>query len=282
MRARSLKPGLFKNELLGTSDPINTVIFEGLWCMADRAGRIEDRPLRIHAEVNPYRPSASTVQALCWLVQAGFVIRYEVDGVQLLQICNFLKHQQPHIREPASKFPGPPDQQVVEAQGKASAAHLPSTNLAALTPDSPFPFPDCLAGERRLAPPTHAPGPEGDRDTGAAAPLELVSQQPAKPKTTTRGTRIPPDFALTPERREFASSLSLHPLETFAKFVDFWRAKAGADAVKVDWEATWRNWCRNETARPARFNGARPPGAPARRLRTADEIEAEERARALQ
>lgn len=33
------------------------------------------------------------------------------------------------------------------------------------------------------------------------------------------------------------------------KFTDYWLAKAGRDAVKLDWEATWRNWIRN--ARPS-------------------------------
>lgn len=29
-----------------------------------------------------------------------------------------------------------------------------------------------------------------------------------------------------------------------AKFADFWHAKAGQDAAKVNWLATWRNWIR--------------------------------------
>jgi hypothetical protein len=28
------------------------------------------------------------------------------------------------------------------------------------------------------------------------------------------------------------------------KFVDYWIAKSGKDAVKLDWDATWRNWIR--------------------------------------
>ena len=35
-RARSLKPAIFKNEVLGTADLIYTVLFEGLWTLADR------------------------------------------------------------------------------------------------------------------------------------------------------------------------------------------------------------------------------------------------------
>jgi hypothetical protein len=26
------------------------------------------------------------------------------------------------------------------------------------------------------------------------------------------------------------------------KFVNYWRAKSGRDATKLDWPATWRNW----------------------------------------
>ena len=55
MRARNLKPGLFKNEILGSADALLTILFEGLWCMADREGRLEDRPLRICAVIFPYR-----------------------------------------------------------------------------------------------------------------------------------------------------------------------------------------------------------------------------------
>lgn len=28
------------------------------------------------------------------------------------------------------------------------------------------------------------------------------------------------------------------------KFMDYWRAKAGAGGVKLDWNATFRNWLR--------------------------------------
>lgn len=38
----------------------------------------------------------------------------------------------------------------------------------------------------------------------------------------------------------------LDPLQTFARFRDYWIAKPGKDGRKVDWTATWRNWVRNE------------------------------------
>ena len=33
-----------------------------------------------------------------------------------------------------------------------------------------------------------------------------------------------------------------------ACFADHWHGKAGADARKADWEATWRNWIRRSNA----------------------------------
>lgn len=33
------------------------------------------------------------------------------------------------------------------------------------------------------------------------------------------------------------------------KFRDYWQAKSGKEALKVDWSATWRNWCRYEIER---------------------------------
>ena len=111
--------------------------------MADREGRLEDRPLRIHASINPYRPSASTVQALDWLVQEGFVIRYAVAGIGYLAVANFRDHQQPHIKEAPSKIPCPPEpqdnQEVVPVPDEHGASTVPipeSPALAALNPSS--------------------------------------------------------------------------------------------------------------------------------------------------
>lgn len=67
-----------------------------------------------------------------------------------------------------------------------------------------------------------------------------------------RATRLPVDWALTPELNEIGRRARLDAdlppvnlaLEA-AKFADFWRSKSGKDAAKTDWTATWRNWCRN-------------------------------------
>lgn len=146
MRARGLKPGLFKNEILGAADPLLTILFQGLWCMADRDGRLEDRPLRIKAEVFPYRECAVS-DLLDWLAVNSFIVRYEIDGDKFISINNFVKHQNPHKREAASTIPAPVAGKAKPRKGPAKARPRPvqgedeaqpDPEPARLTPDSPF------------------------------------------------------------------------------------------------------------------------------------------------
>lgn len=112
-RARTIKPNYFKNELLAEASPHARLLFIGLWCLADKAGRLEDRPLRIRAEVFPYE----TVDAEALLAElaafreddgtASFIVRYVVDGKRFIQIVNFAEHQSPHAKEQESSLPAP-------------------------------------------------------------------------------------------------------------------------------------------------------------------------------
>lgn len=139
MRARNIKPGFFKNEILGAANPLYSIVFQGLWCLADKAGRLEDRPLRIHAEINPYRDGASTVQALCWLHANHFIFRYTHGNEKYIQVLNFTKHQQPHIKEQASKIPAPEICELNQDDVQAPDLHGANTVLAPLIPDSLIP-----------------------------------------------------------------------------------------------------------------------------------------------
>lgn len=104
-RARNIKPALFKNEVLGVADPMLTLLFEGLWLLADREGRLEDRPLRIKGEIFPYRDGINVEDLLSWLEQNGFIDRYTNDGHAYIQVLNFKKHQNPHKNEAPSEIP---------------------------------------------------------------------------------------------------------------------------------------------------------------------------------
>ena len=51
MRIRTRKPAFFKDEDLADLPPLTRLFFQGLWPMADRDGRLENRPRLIKAEV---------------------------------------------------------------------------------------------------------------------------------------------------------------------------------------------------------------------------------------
>jgi hypothetical protein len=62
------------------------------------------------------------------------------------------------------------------------------------------------------------------------------------------GSRIPKDFALSAEMRDWAGDKfpTVDVDHETENFLDYWRSKAGKNAVKMDWEATWRTWIRNQ------------------------------------
>lgn len=105
-RARNLKPGFFKNDLLADLPFEFRILFQGLWCEADREGRLEDRPKRIKAEIFPY-DEVDVDAGLSALASKGFILRYEVNGIKYIQVTEFAKHQNPHCKESASTIPAP-------------------------------------------------------------------------------------------------------------------------------------------------------------------------------
>ena len=102
--------------------------------MADREGRLEDRPMRIKAQAFPYRESLDCDAMLAWLVKHQFITRYAVGDNRFVQVLKFSEHQHPHVKEPASKIPAPDSTGAnpVPAPDKPGA----DTSAARLTPSS--------------------------------------------------------------------------------------------------------------------------------------------------
>ena len=103
-RTRLLKPSFFKNEELADLSITARLLFAGLWTLADKCGRLEDRPRRIKAELFPY-DSIDCDALLTDLHNSGFICRYQTDGFSVIQVANFEKHQSPHHAEKDSQLP---------------------------------------------------------------------------------------------------------------------------------------------------------------------------------
>lgn len=136
-RSRNIKPSIMDNEELAELPALTRLLFIFMWMLADRAGRLEDRPSRIKKQALGY-DDGNADQMLNELAQAGFIERYESQGIKVIQILNFSKHQTPHVRESDSELP---------CKAASTTKEVPSTNLGSAetsprSPDTGFLIPD--------------------------------------------------------------------------------------------------------------------------------------------
>jgi len=112
MRARMIKPAFFSDPELANVPIGAQMLFVGLWCLADREGRLLDAPRMIAGAIFPFRQDVSDEDVENWLqhlAERRFIIRYQARGVRCIQIRTFAKHQKIHPRELPSSLPAPPD-----------------------------------------------------------------------------------------------------------------------------------------------------------------------------
>lgn len=158
-RSRNIKPGFFTNEDLVELDFATRLLFAGLWTVADRDGRLQDRPKKIKIDVFP-ADNLDIDAMLSALHNAKFITRYEVDGAKFIQIHNWTKHQNPHHTEKASDIP--------DANGCL-------TVKAPLEPkESPKQDGECLADSLLLIPDSLIPDSLKKQDKPATAAPSFV------------------------------------------------------------------------------------------------------------
>jgi hypothetical protein len=185
-RARNIKPSFFKNEDLGSADPLVGLLFISLWTLADKEGRLEDRPLRIRAETFPYRENIDINGYLTQLVSFGLIERYKSDGLSVIQIVTFEKHQSPHSTEKKSDFPKKPDELPAKPIESTITVNPPLNNASAcVNPDINVLNPESLFIDSLI--------PEcGIMNVESAA----IAAPPPPQKTITKKTRSPDPLAV--------------------------------------------------------------------------------------
>ena len=112
-RIRYLKPEFFSDEDLAELPFQTRITFAGLWCFADKAGRLEDRPKFLKAMIFPYdnMDMDKQLESLSKGKHENgvpFIQRYEIEGIKFIQIIRWDKHQKPHHTEKESIFPPAP------------------------------------------------------------------------------------------------------------------------------------------------------------------------------
>lgn len=123
MRSRIIRPNFFTSIDMVQLDPWIRILFIGLWCLADREGKLEDRPARIKMEVLP-ADGFDVDQGLSILHDNGLIQRYTVDSNNYIKVLQFNKHQSIHRNEFKSCIPEPNESLKIDADiGKCPENH---------------------------------------------------------------------------------------------------------------------------------------------------------------
>lgn len=85
------------------------------------------------------------------------------------------------------------------------------------------------------------------------------SVAPPKNRRRSMGVRLPDEWTPDLDCIAFAEGMGLDPRAVGDEFVDYWRSVSGAKALRVDWNATFRNRCRQIAERRQGRNGASKP-----------------------
>jgi hypothetical protein len=178
-RARNIKPGFFKNEDLAALPHVVRLLFIGLWSLADRDGRLENRPQRIRAEVFPYEV-VDIPDGISRLESLGFLKCYSIAGKNYIEIVNWRKHQHPHHQENESVIPSSDKAEITSEVAPKSPRSNPSDFLIPDTGFSDSPIAadaDVVTDEMvDLIRKAHPRGTE-DADDGRKAILKAIKKE---------------------------------------------------------------------------------------------------------
>lgn len=256
-RARNIKPGFFTNDKITEMSMAARLLFIGLWTIADREGRLEDRPKKIKIDIFPV-DDINVDALLNELDRQGFIVRYQVEDLRCIQIVNFTKHQNPHKNEVASEIPEfagvrAKERVLPEPHPSAPSSRVPTESISGfLNPDSGLLIED---GEK----PAQAPPPTQQESEPPSEPPKKQAKAPREE----RETKAPATFELTDEHYEYGAKYEFTAQEVeqeTEKFLNWARSKG---KKYINWQAAWKNWIlqakryRDEARAKIRAIGAR-------------------------
>lgn len=224
MPNRILREGILTSPRMARLSWAAEVFYRRLHSVVDDFGRFHAHPMLLRAACYPLQlDKVSDSDIGKWMLEtaeAGLVRVFEHADQRYLELLDFRQQ----VRATKSKFPEPPD----------AAQH---------------PHSICAADAHQARTKTETNPKSNTRDEAARQ---------------SRGQRLPQDWLLPKAWGEWAIKEQPtwtpdHTRKVAEKFKDHWIAQSGQKGVKADWDATWRNWVRNEGA--MRANGAGGSGS---------------------
>lgn len=215
MRIRSIKPEFWRSKDVTVLSREQRLLFIGVWTYVDDNGVGRDDLAALIGDLfseDMLADPAGTVdfvrKGLTALAERHLIARYVVDHRGYLKVMKWEAHQRiSHPNE--ARFPDP-DDAILEGVRKFSGGSLEVLATG--------------AGEQ---------GSRGAEEQG---------------KTRTRGARLSPDW--TPSEALLTYVLekapSVNAVDEAETFKNYWQAATGRGAIKLDWDATFRNWVKRQ------------------------------------
>lgn len=228
-RARNIKPGFFTNEDLVELDFAARLLFIGLWTEADREGRLEDRPKRLKMAIFP-ADSVDVDGLLAELAARGFIRRYSVGELKLIQVVNWSRHQNPHHTEKASVLPA-------ESEGSISGDSPDNGGVTVNPPEQDGEYlADSLIPDSKA---THSPAQVSAEDSSDGRQLVQMTLD-----------WFPSPKVLGPIAVRSGIPLALFTPESISQFVVHHTA-GGRLKTEAQWAAALVGWIKRDQAQAA-------------------------------
>lgn len=233
-RIRSLHPGFWTDEAnlrLSAECPMALLVLQGLWGEADDHGLFEWKPYTLKTRILP-AAAIDFGALLSALADADAIKKVVMNGRELGAIRNFMLWQRP--RRPT--FVHPIDDETLKYVNprRGNSDNVGNDDGSGqLFPDDDGKVSTDEGGRRKDG------EEEGEKKKGGEG-----AGAPPRPRVA---SRLADDWSPSEDDVKSAYDDGLDESEVrreFAKFKDFWRAKPGKDGMKLDWNATFRNWMR--------------------------------------
>lgn len=241
MPNRIIRGDLLDSESYGSVNDSARLFFIHLCLLADDLGCVSLAPvfLRRRAFIR-YAESQEVDHLLSMLMDADLVRIYEAGGARY----GFIPKFRQRLQRAWAKHPQPPVSLYQDDEHALSQFN----KINNLTKKSTVGQPIDNRSTTDIQPPE--------------VEVEVEEKRESAPKA--KGSRLAVD-ALPDDWREWCSAQAPHldPAKTFDRFSDYWKSVSGSKGVKLDWFATWRNWCRNEKG--SFLQAQKPHTAPALR-----------------
>lgn len=236
-RIRSVHPGLFTDEAFASLSDAAQIFLVGLWTECDDRGAFEWKPVTLRMRLRPVK-DGSVEPLLAELEAANIILSYEHEGRKLGLVRNFCKYQRPKKQNAVHVIP--PEFRTYVGLSETSSAPAAA---------QPPPVPQ----KSEIAPQMEDGGKDEEEEESSLRSPKNGARAPPRVENASRKHKLPDDWFPEPKDNDAGYEVGLTEPEIEREYPKFRDWAVSTNALKSNWNATWRNWLRTAAERKAGY-----------------------------